>query len=130
MYRLTWRTSDGADRETLWNFFGIAVVAFGFALQSQMPHQQTELADGYLFDHLHLAIEACCSAFDKWHICCQAHLIDMPSSVQIVQRIENKIESLKPVDVELRIFDVGMVGLKLDMRIESGCALFSDLFHL
>ena len=127
MYWLTRRTSDCADRETLWNFFGIAVVAFGFALQSQMPHRKAELVDRYLLDHLYLTIEACRSAFDEWHICCQAHLVDMPSSLQIIQRIEHNIESLKPINVELRIFDICMVGFKLDMRVEGGCAFFCDL---
>ncbi len=51
----------------------------------------------------------------------------MPSCVKIIQRIEDDIEVLKPFYIELRVLDVGMVRLKLDMRIEFCCALFGNL---
>jgi len=51
----------------------------------------------------------------------------MPPRFEIVQRIEDKVEGLEPIYVELRIFDVGMMRLKLDVRIELCRALFGDL---
>lgn len=51
----------------------------------------------------------------------------MPSCVKIIQRIEDDIEVLKPFYIELRVLDVGMVCLELDMRIEFCCALFGNL---
>jgi len=37
---------------------------------------------------------------------------------------------LKPVDIELRIFDVGMMRLKLNVGIELRRALFGDLVEV
>lgn len=51
----------------------------------------------------------------------------MPSRIEIVEGIEDKSEALEPLYTELRIFDVGMVRLELDMRIEFGGALLCDL---
>ena len=51
----------------------------------------------------------------------------MPSRIEVVQRIEHKFEALKPFNIELRIFDVGMVRLELDVWVEFGGALFCDL---
>ena len=51
----------------------------------------------------------------------------MSPCVQIIQRIEDDVETLKPIDVELRVLDVGMVGFELDIRIEFGGAVFRNL---
>ncbi|KAL8966129.1 MAG: hypothetical protein Q9183_003511, partial [Haloplaca sp. 2 TL-2023] len=51
----------------------------------------------------------------------------MSSSIDIVQGVENDLEAGEPVDIELRVLDVTMIGLKLDVRIEFGGALFCDL---
>ena len=42
----------------------------------------------------------------------------MSSCIEIIQRIEHQIKALKPVYVELRIFDVRVVRFELDLRIE------------
>ncbi|KAL9602486.1 MAG: hypothetical protein Q9219_001779 [cf. Caloplaca sp. 3 TL-2023] len=51
----------------------------------------------------------------------------MASRFEIVQSVENEAEAGKPVNVELRIFDVGMMGFKLDLWVESGRTFFGDL---
>ena len=51
----------------------------------------------------------------------------MPSCVKVVQCIEDDIEALKPFYIELRVLDVGMVRLELNMRIEFCRALFGNL---
>ena len=78
-------------------------------------------------DDLNLAIEARSTTLNQGHVCCQAHFVDMPSCVKIIQCIEDDIEALKPFYVELRILDVGMVRLELYVRIELCRALFCNL---
>ena len=51
----------------------------------------------------------------------------MTSSINIVQGVENDLEAGKPIDIELWVFNVAMISLKLDVRIEFGGALFRDL---
>lgn len=51
----------------------------------------------------------------------------MPSSIEVVQRIEDYIEALEPFYIESRIFDVCMVCFELDVRVEFGGGLFRDL---
>lgn len=80
MYRLTRCTSYRTDRKGLGHFFGVAVVAFGFALHFSVK----VLLDGYLpylDDDLHLAVEACSPTLDQGHICPQAHFIHMSSRI-------------------------------------------------
>ena len=74
-----------------------------------------------------LAIETRSTTFNQGHVCCQTHFVDMPSCVKIIQCIEDDIEALEPFYIELRVLDVGMVCLELDMRIEFCCALFGNL---
>lgn len=42
----------------------------------------------------------------------------MASSVEVVECIKNYVELAEPFYVELRIFDVGVVGFKLDVWVE------------
>ena len=72
----------------------------------------------YIFDDLNLAIESCCPTLDQRYICCKAHPVYMSPRVKVVQRIEYNRECLEPINVELWIFDVRMVGFDLDVRIE------------
>ena len=111
MYWLTRGTAYGADRESLWRFLGVAVVAFALAFD----------------DDLYLSVEASGAALDQRDVGRQTHLVDMASRIDIVQRIEDELEAGKPINVELWIFDVGMMCLQLDVRIEFGGALFCDL---
>ena len=74
-----------------------------------------------------MPVEACCTALNERHVGRQAHFIDMPPRIEIVQRIEDECKGLKPVDIKLRVFDVGMVCLNRDVRVEFGCTLFCDL---
>ena len=76
---------------------------------------------------MNLAIEARSTTLNQGHVCCQAHFVDMPPCIKIVQCIEDDIEALKPFYIELRVLDVGMVRLELNMRIEFCCALFGNL---
>lgn len=102
MYWLARRTSNGADGEGLGRILGTAVIA---------------CCDS-LLDDLDLPIEARGPTFYQRHVGSQTHLIDMPSRLHIVQRIENNIETAKPVHIELCLLDVRMMCLDLDARIE------------
>ena len=51
----------------------------------------------------------------------------MPSRIKVIKGIEDNREALEPCYVELRIFDVGMVGFQLDVRVEPSGALLCDL---
>ena len=42
----------------------------------------------------------------------------MPAGIDVVQRVENNVEALVPSDIERGIFDVGMMRLYPDIRIE------------
>ena len=42
----------------------------------------------------------------------------MASSIEVVESVENDIELAEPSHVELRIFDVGVVGFELDVWVE------------
>jgi hypothetical protein len=52
----------------------------------------------------------------------------MASGIDVVQRVENDIEALEPVDVEARIFNVGMVCFKLDSSIELCSGVSRNLY--
>jgi hypothetical protein len=49
------------------------------------------------------------------------------AGVEIVQGIEDEVEGLEPFDVELRVFDVGVMSGEGDMGVEFGGGFFSDL---
>ena len=80
-----------------------------------------------LNDWLNLPIEPCRSTLNQGYIRSQAHFVDMPSRIKVVKRVEDERKALEPLYVELRIFDVCMVGLELDVRIEFGGTLLCDL---
>ena len=80
-----------------------------------------------LFDRLNLPIESCRSTLNQGYIRSQAHFVDMPSRIEVVKCVEDERKALEPLYVELRIFDVCMVRLELDVRIEFGGTLLCDL---
>jgi hypothetical protein len=51
----------------------------------------------------------------------------MAAGVEIVQGVEDKVEGLEPFNVELRVFDIGVVGGKRDGGVEFGGGFFGDL---
>ena len=51
----------------------------------------------------------------------------MASCIEIVEGIEDKFEALEPLDIELRIFDIGLMRFEFDVRVELGGALLCDL---
>ena len=53
----------------------------------------------------------------------------MSPRIQIVQRIENKAEALKPRDVELAILDVVVVCYDAHVRVELAGRLFRNLLN-
>lgn len=107
------RASNGADRERFGRLFWSAVITGGNAL----------------FDDLNLAVETSRSALDKRNICSQAHLVHMPSRIEVVQSIENDLEVAKPGNAKLGVFNVGVVRNNLDVWVESLCRLFGNLLH-
>lgn len=110
MYGLARCAPDCAYRERLWCIFGRAIIAGCDAL----------------LDYLNLAVEASSSAFDEWYIGRQTHLVHVPPCLHIVQRVEHDIETAEPFHVEMRFFDVCMVGLYLDPWIELCRRVFGD----
>lgn len=51
----------------------------------------------------------------------------MTTSLKVIQRIEDNVESGKPVHIELTIFDICMVGFELRVRLKLVCDLLGDL---
>jgi hypothetical protein len=88
-------------------------------------HPKSNVA--HLLDHLNLSVEPGGAALDQRDIGCQAHLVDMPPRIQIVQRIEDKAELLKPCHIELAILDVVVVRFDVDVGVELSGRLFRDL---
>ncbi len=84
----------------------------------------------HLDDRLNLAVESRRTTLNQGHTCSQAHLVDMPSRIEVIEGIKDKCEALEPFCIELRIFDVGMVRFELDVRVESGGALLCDLIKV
>ena len=80
-----------------------------------------------LLDDLYLSIEARRTTLNQGNIGSQAHLVDMPPRVQVVQGVEDNVEALKPVDVELGVFYVGVVSFELDIRVELSGGVLGDL---
>lgn len=62
-----------------------------------------------LFDDLDLTIETCCSTLDQRDVSRKTHFVNMAAGIEVIERIENNFESFEPVNVELGIFDIGVV---------------------
>lgn len=52
----------------------------------------------------------------------------MPPSIKIIQGVEDNVKRREPVDIELAILDVRMIGLNLGVRLELMRNLFGYLF--
>lgn len=85
--------------------------------------------DPHLLNDLDLAVEPCGAALYQRHIRCQTHPVDMAPRVQVIQRIKDDTETREPVDVELAVLDVGMVGLQLRAGLELARNLLRDLIE-
>lgn len=51
----------------------------------------------------------------------------MSPRIQVVKGIEDKSESPEPFDIELRVFNIGMVSFDFDIWVEFACSFFCDL---
>lgn len=80
-----------------------------------------------LSNDLDLSVEAGGSTLDQRHTGCKAHPVDMTSSRQVVQGVENNVECLEPIHVELAVHDVRMIGLQLSARLEIVRNFFRNL---
>jgi hypothetical protein len=94
---------------------------------SPRPHIKLEIDVSHLLDDLDLPVEARGAALDQRDTGCQAHLVHMPPRIQIIQRIEDEIESLEPRDIEARVLYIVMIRLNLDIRIEHERRVFRNL---
>jgi hypothetical protein len=74
-----------------------------------------------------MPVEACCTTIHHRHVGRNAHFVDVSARIYIVKRIEDDVETLEKVDVELRIFDVRVVGFDVDVRVELARRLFCNL---
>ena len=81
----------------------------------------------YSSDNLNLAIETSSPTFNQWYVGSKTHLVDMSSSIQIIQRIEYNMELFKPANIELSFFNVRMIGFKVDVWIEFASCVLGDL---
>jgi hypothetical protein len=124
------RASDGADGERLGRVFGRAVVALGFALWLQLVSgygREFSECVSHLLDDLDLPVEARGAALDQRDIGGQTHLVHVPPRIEVIERIEDDVEGLEPRDIELRVLDVVVVGLDLDVGVEPARRLFRNL---
>lgn len=53
----------------------------------------------------------------------------MPSSIKVIESIENDLEVTEPRNAELGVFDVGVMRDNLNVRIEPLCSLLGNLPH-
>ena len=111
MDRLAGCAADGADGESLGRLFRRAVVACCHAL----------------LDDLDLAVEAGRAAFDQRDVGGQTHLVDVPPGIEVVEGVEDEGKAREPIDAELGVFDVGVVGDDLDRGVEFVGYFFGDL---
>lgn len=76
---------------------------------------------------MHLAVEARGAALNQGNISRQRHPVDMSSCIEIIERIENDAELLKPRHCELAVLDVGMVCNDVDFGVEFAGRFFRNL---
>lgn len=108
---LAWCTSYGTHGERLGGFLCDAVITL-----RARP-----------LDDRDLPLEAGSAALDERHVSRQTHLVDVAPRLEVVERIEDNVEGFEEVDVELRIFYVGMMRLQLDVWVEFAGRLLRDL---
>ncbi len=104
-------TANSADRKALGDILDRAVVASCHTL----------------LDDLHLTVESSGTTLYERYVGCKAHLVDMPSCINIIEGVEYQLEGGKPRHTEFGVFNVGMMRNNLDGRIEFLCHLFCDL---
>ena len=124
------RASDCADGEGLGRVFGGAVVAFGFALAplvSRPISPALQIRVAHSLDDLDLSVEASRATLYQRDIGRQAHFVDVPPRIQIIQRVEDDAEALEPRDIELAVLDVVVVRYDADVGVEPACRLFGNL---
>lgn len=51
----------------------------------------------------------------------------MAAGIKVVKRVEDETEAFEPIDVELRVLDVGMVRLNIDVGVELSGRFLRDL---
>jgi hypothetical protein len=108
---LAWCTANGADRKRLWSILGATVIASSHAL----------------FNDLNLPVEARRAALDQWYVRREAHLVDVASRIEVVERIEHQVESPKPFDSELAVFDICVICGDLGVGVELLCNFLRNL---
>lgn len=74
-----------------------------------------------------MAIEAGCATLDQRNIGSQAHFVDVPSRIEVVESVESNLEIAKPRDCKLGVLDVRMVCDDLDLWVEPLRYFFGDL---
>lgn len=115
MNGLAWSAADGANRECFRRLFGRTVVASRHSL----------------LDDLDLAVEASSATLNEGNVSSQTHLVDVAPCVQVVEGVKHHCESAKPLNAELSVLDIGMVGHDLDRGIELFRYFLRDLkFHV
>jgi hypothetical protein len=126
--RLARGASNRADWESLRGLLDVAIVAFGLTLFTVSDLRTPSKRHAYLLDHLDLSQETRRSTLNQRNVCDKAHAVDMPPSIEVVQRIENEGELCKPVHVELRVLDIAMMRFDLDIGVEPRRGLLRDLY--
>jgi len=65
-----------------------------------------------------MSLEASGPTIHHGHICCDAHLVDVPSGVYVIERVEDHLELFEEGDIESKILDVCMISFDFDLRVE------------
>lgn len=111
VYRLAGRAPDCANGERLGGLLGTTVIASGYAL----------------LDDLDLSVEPCRPTLYQRYVRRQAHLVDMAPRLEVVQRVENEVETPEKRHSKLRVLDIRMRSGDRGVRIEGLGDLFRDL---
>ena len=102
MNRLARCAPNGTNRKTFGSFLGGAIVTCRLSL----------------LNDLNLTIESGRATLDQGNIGSQTHLVDMTSCFQVIQSVEDHRKTLKPLHVEPRILNIGMISFQIHRRVE------------
>lgn len=83
----------------------------------------------YLLDGLDLAKEAGRATLNQGDVRSQAHLVDISAGFEVVEGVKDNVESLIPLNIELRVLDVCMICHELHIRIEPLRRLLRNLLQ-
>ena len=128
MNRLVWCVMNSTHRKLFEHFFYVAIIAFSFILHISVWYFSWKNFQKINLEYdLNLIIALSCFISGQRNICSQIHFSNMSLYFKVVQCIEYKIEFFKLISVELWVFNIDVMCLKLEMKIEFHSRSFCDL---